>query len=66
MDFKRKGGLQAVYVDYVQPARDFNSEMRAKPRKALWNQQRLKRRVVHSFRLVKQLPFHLASQQIQE
>ena len=63
MDFKRKGGLQAVYV---QPARDFNSEMRAKPRKALWNQQRLKRRLVHSFRLVKQLPFHLASQQIQE
>ena len=59
MDFKRKGAPQAVYV---QPARDFNSEMRVKPRKALWNQQRLKRRLEHSFRVVKQLPFHLASQ----
>ena len=51
---------------YVQPARDANSEMRAKPRKALWNPQRLKRRLEHSFRIVNQLPFHLAPQQIQE
>ena len=45
---------------------DTNSETRAKPHKALWNQQRLKRRLEHSFRIAKQLLFHFASQQIQE
>ena len=31
---------------------------------ALWNQQRLKRRLEHSFRVVTQLPIHFAPQQI--
>ena len=30
------------------------------------HQQRLKRRLEHSFRVVKQLPFHFTPQQIQE
>ena len=47
-----------------ETARDTISEMRAKPHKALWNQQRLKRRLEHSFRIVKQLPFHSAPKQI--
>ena len=34
--------------------------------KALWNQQRSKRRHEHRFRIVKQLPFRMAPQQIQE
>ena len=33
--------------------RDTNSEMRAKPHKALWNQQRSKRWIEHRFRIVK-------------
>ena len=37
----------------------------ALPRKALWNQQRLEH-CQHSFRIVKQLPFHFAPQQLQE
>ena len=35
------------------------------PHKALWNQQRLEH-CQHSFRIVKQLPFHFAPQQLQE
>ena len=50
----------------ITSTRETNSEMGAKPHKALWNQQRLKRRLEHSFRILKQLPFHFAQRQIQE
>ena len=35
-------------------------------RRVTKNQQRLKRRLEHSFRVVTQLPIHFAPQQIQE
>ena len=38
--------------------------MRDKPHRALWNQQRLKRRLEHRFRIVKQLPFHFARRRL--
>ena len=38
--------------------------MRDKPHRALWNQQRPKRRLEHRFRIVKQLPFHFARRRL--